>query len=418
MRGNILQQIPAFTPDMLTVPEQPRNNAIQSPKTERVSALNVLGEMADWVAGVGGAEPMYRPTLDAREDRARQAEADQMAREEFGLKKDKFGLEKQKYGLEIADAQREALGKAYIGVKSLYDRYGADGVRKAAPRLQQLFGLSPEQTQMVADNPEEALMLLQGLAESGADTKFGVGAPVKLINRQTGEVVLLQPSSSGGFRQEAIPPGFEIAEPLQFENLNDRVDIRNRQTGAQVQPPLQKGGTPSADQRPDGQGGMEATPNSTLDLERKAAKDKAEARAVAARQQASIVKNSIARAKALAAKNWTTGLVGPYAAMIGGTDARDLQEATKTILANTTVENLMEMRQNSPTGAAVGNPSDKDMALLGSLRGSLDQAQSKEQFLQILGEMEVLTDRIINPPAPKGKGGAPASTGWKIERID
>ena len=259
MRGNVLQQIPGAG----------LQNNVQ-PKPERVSALNVLGEMADWVAGVGGADPMYRPTLDAANDRARQAEADQMAREEFGLKKDKFGLEKQKYGLEIADAQRKGLAKAYIGVKSLYDRYGAEGVRQAAPRLQQLFGLSPEQTQMVADNPEEALMLLQGLAEGGD----GIEAGLSLVygTDENGNTVAYQPLKSGGLRRATPEDGVKLTPGVIQVDQGDRKVILNNRGGQEIAAygvagGPEKGEIPVLNERGEVVAYRPA-PNSTLDVER------------------------------------------------------------------------------------------------------------------------------------------------------
>lgn len=391
----------------------------------RTSLINALGSFADAFAELGGETGGYQPRLDAENERRRQAESDQMAREQFGLKKQQYGLENRKAEFDMTQDQNKVLGLASGILGRALQTQGVEGARRIFGELGNRLGMTPEQFQQELAHfdadPEGYVTALSALG-SGEATKYGVGAPVKLINRQTGETRLLQPSSGGGFRTENVPPGFEIAEPLQFIDQGPQTGVYNRQTAQPVAPPIPMGGSPSADQQPNGQGGLEPIPGSKLAEEQATAQAKAAERTAAAQQQAGIVKNSITRAKALAAKNWTTGTFGPYLSMVGGTDARDLKEAVKTIIASTTVDNLMEMRQNSPTGAAVGSPSDKDMALLGALKGSLDQAQSKEQFMQTLAQIETLTDKIINgspeeqAAARKGSrpksGPAPTVSNW------
>ena len=42
------------------------------------------------------------------------------------------------------------------------------------------------------------------------------------------------------------------------------------------------------------------------------------------------------------------------------------------------------MRENSPTGGALGQVTERELAFLQSVEGSLDQAQSEDQLRQIL----------------------------------
>lgn len=74
--------------------------------------------------------------------------------------------------------------------------------------------------------------------------------------------------------------------------------------------------------------------------------------------------------------------------MLGGGPAKDLSANIATIDANNAFNRLMQMRQDSPTGGAVGNVSDADMALLKSTTSNLDPNQSHEQFMRNLAEQK------------------------------
>jgi hypothetical protein len=68
----------------------------------------------------------------------------------------------------------------------------------------------------------------------------------------------------------------------------------------------------------------------------------------------------------------TTGFFSPLK-FIGGTTAADLAGNLETIKSDAFVSNITEMRQNSPTGGAVGNVSDKDLEMLQSLQTTFRQ---------------------------------------------
>jgi uncharacterized protein YjgD (DUF1641 family) len=77
---------------------------------------------------------------------------------------------------------------------------------------------------------------------------------------------------------------------------------------------------------------------------------------------------------------WTTGFVGSQLSKIPGTPAYDLGRTLDTLLASAGFETLQEMRNNSPTGGALGSVTERELALLQATWGSLQQSQSKEQF--------------------------------------
>ena len=77
---------------------------------------------------------------------------------------------------------------------------------------------------------------------------------------------------------------------------------------------------------------------------------------------------------------WTTGFIGSQLSKVPGTPAYDLGRTLDTLLASAGFETLAEMRANSPTGGALGSVTERELALLQATWGSLQQAQSKEQF--------------------------------------
>lgn len=81
-----------------------------------------------------------------------------------------------------------------------------------------------------------------------------------------------------------------------------------------------------------------------------------------------------------------TGKTGDWARrFIGsGTAGYDLAENIKTIDANSAFAALQQMRDNSPTGGALGQVTEKELDLLKSQISSLDPNQSQEQFLENL----------------------------------
>jgi hypothetical protein len=81
---------------------------------------------------------------------------------------------------------------------------------------------------------------------------------------------------------------------------------------------------------------------------------------------------------------FTTGLLGSATARIAGTPAADLAANLDTLQAAAGFEKLQEMRDNSPTGGALGSVTERELALLQATWGSISQSQSKEQFLRNL----------------------------------
>lgn len=86
--------------------------------------------------------------------------------------------------------------------------------------------------------------------------------------------------------------------------------------------------------------------------------------------------------------NWTTGFLGSTLKNVPGTPAADMAANLDTLLAAAGFEKLQEMRNNSPTGGALGSVTERELALLQATWGSIQQAQSREQFEQNLEKFQ------------------------------
>jgi hypothetical protein len=112
----------------------------------------------------------------------------------------------------------------------------------------------------------------------------------------------------------------------------------------------------------------------------------------------------------------TTGFLGERFANIGGTGARDLAGSLNTIRANIGFDQLNQMRQASPTGGALGNVSNQEIAYLQAVLGDLGQSQSAGELQRNLRRMRDAYDEIVNYglgkrppvqiPGPGGRGTA------------
>lgn len=87
--------------------------------------------------------------------------------------------------------------------------------------------------------------------------------------------------------------------------------------------------------------------------------------------------------------NMTAGLVGSVAKQIPGTPAYNLKETIATIQANIGFDTLQGMREASPTGGALGQTSERELSLLISTLGSLDQNQSPAQLRRNLRKIKM-----------------------------
>lgn len=133
--------------------------------------------------------------------------------------------------------------------------------------------------------------------------------------------------------------------------------------------------------------------------------DKAAAAAEKEVSRAGLMLEDIGRAKEIlkANPNLTSGLLGNYLKDWAGTPAADLKALLDTIRANIGFKELNEMRQASPTGGALGQVTERELALLQATLGNVEQSQSAEQLAYNLTRLEQVFNEIVNgPAAPAG----------------
>lgn len=85
---------------------------------------------------------------------------------------------------------------------------------------------------------------------------------------------------------------------------------------------------------------------------------------------------------------WTTGFVGGAASRIEGTPAYNLSRTLDTLKATAGFDTLQQMRDNSPTGGALGQVTERELSLLQATWGSVEQAQSQAQFERALDRFD------------------------------
>jgi hypothetical protein len=174
-----------------------------------------------------------------------------------------------------------------------------------------------------------------------------------------------------------IPPGFEA--------------VQDPNTGAWTMSPIPGG--PSA---------------AEVDAKKKAEDN----RTSAEQKKAGLISQEIDRALNV----MQTGILpdtgsGAMLSGIPGTDAKTLSGLFDTIKASIGFYELSKMRQQSPTGGALGNVTEKELAYLQALAGSLDQSQSAETLTDNLNRLWNAYQDVIHGP-----GNGPARRLLKFEQ--
>lgn len=156
---------------------------------------------------------------------------------------------------------------------------------------------------------------------------------------------------------------------------------------------------------------------SETDIERKQADQKAALAASDYDRKAQIVNSNIDKAIASIEENgrWVAG----YGSLLSGlpeTEARNFQAVLDTVKANLGFGELQAMRDSSPTGGALGQVSEREIAFLQAIEGNLDTAQSPEQLLEVLKEIKTRRAQFAQERAEimAGGGGVPSDADQSI----
>lgn len=155
-----------------------------APRARR-SILDMIGGVADTIASVGGAAPLYRQNLDAQkareiaaEDREYQIEQRPLERQMIDQKLKRGEQELSAGALDIQNANNELLNSAGAGMRQVFGRSGAEGVLKAWPLLAKNLGVPDDKAaeigQALASDPEGTLAALfpdPAVAKGGSKAK-------------------------------------------------------------------------------------------------------------------------------------------------------------------------------------------------------------------------------------------------------
>lgn len=174
------------------------------------------------------------------------------------------------------------------------------------------------------------------------------------------------------------------------------------QTGAQRPGFIPKTGELSKDHAPQfGPGGMTAAPIQGTPAAQKVREDQltAVARDEQAVESGRSVKQFITDARKLAQNApWWNPAVGMGTGVtenVRGSNASNMIQITETIRGNIGFDRLQRMRDESPTGGALGQVAVQELQALQATLGSLANSQGKAQFLTNLKRVEDQYDRII-----------------------
>lgn len=207
--------------------------------------------------------------------------------------------------------------------------------------------------------PEYQAFVLTGKYSTSGEggPKYGM-SPVYLQNPD-GSVAVGQLTDTGQLNPSQMPDGYQVLSPYE----KSRQTSQGKEEGK------------SAAERP----GMRSKAMSSMQ---------------ALDQQRAIVTDDIGRSiqEIRGSPNLTTGLVGGLSRAVPGTPAYALAKKLETIKANVGFDKLQSMRENSPTGGALGQVSDFENRQLQSVFGNLEQAQTAEDVIYNLRRLqEILT---------------------------
>lgn len=208
---NMLQNLnvqPGVTANVAPVPDQP-----VAPRARR-SILDTVGRLADVFAKVGGADALYQPTLDAREDRTLM-----LGDHARAVDLDKLKLATAQNTLD--DAGRARLAQAVRGTQALLAANPQADIAKVFPLLAARAGVDPTQAATLAGQLATDPTLLEGLAGFD-DSGDKYGGSVVYAKGPDGKIVAFQPNLKGGKGRRVLPDGFEAVDPLKLVNLGDK----------------------------------------------------------------------------------------------------------------------------------------------------------------------------------------------------
>lgn len=307
---------------------------------------------------------LLRAKLDAqRTQEARQAEIDRILQ---------MGGSPGEIGQNIM-ALDPRMGLDYMKFQQTQDQMADDD---AARRAQELAlqnyaaseGLDPNHTGILMADPANAFKTIQGNILASGDTGVEYGlSPVRAVG-PNGELGLFQLGKGGQIKSVDLPEGFSPAGGTSRVDLGTEWGIIDNTTGNIVSVlPKDIAGAESEKVRGKTEG------------ERAANLPKAKAAYQELTMQRGLLREKLNEALGNSGF-WTSGWSGRIAEAVPGTPAYDMARTLDTIKAVVGFDKLQQMRDSSPTGGALGQITERELAFLQAVFGSFDQFQSADQL--------------------------------------
>ena len=265
-----------------------------------------------------------------------------------------------------------------------------------------------------------------GASQQGVDrAMLGAGKPYESTMGGSQQKMLNDPTMQGGatganiraYIQSSAAQGRNISYDQAWREMYGGAV----KSGAQVNPATgQYEPIPGYDdvKRGTNQAGTEGTKTGEMNIARQANYTKAQSALVGFKQKADMVTKTVDKALALANKDWSTATGGVGSVLtLGGalpiqTDRREMNNLLTTINANLGFDQLQTMRDNSPTGGALGQVSDMENRLLQAVNGALDPVMGdqlkanlqtiKELYPQVMAEKQRAFDQDYGTSQPFG----------------
>lgn len=145
---------------------------------------------------------------------------------------------------------------------------------------------------------------------------------------------------------------------------------------------------------------FERIPGSAAEAEALAAEKATDQKDAQTDRYGGVVTEDIGRALDIIEKDptFTTGIIGQALTNFGGSPANRVENLIETVKSNVGFDRLQAMRESSPTGGALGSVTERELSLLTSAIGSLEQSNNADDLVYNLRRVNRIYMDIIHGP--------------------
>lgn len=160
---------------------------------------------------------------------------------------------------------------------------------------------------------------------------------------------------------------------------------------------------------------MQPIAGGPADMEAQAAVAAEQAGQAQTERYGNVVTEDIGRALDIIEKDpeVTTGFIGSILANLPGTPANRVKNLVETVKSNVGFDRLQAMRESSPTGGALGSVTERELSLLTSAIGSLEQSNNSDDLAYNLKRVNKIYMDIIHGPGNWEPQAAGSGDGWQ-----